>query len=261
MFEVASSWNKLAEKLSGWFEALLLMFPNLFLALLVVAIGAYLARWVRRGVQRLLLRMSGNRPTSELFGTLARVVVVLAATFVALGVLNLDRTVTSLLAGIGVVGLALGFAFQDIAANVMSGIIMVLRRPFDIGDTVEVGGHLGRVRAIELRATELETLDGLSVTVPNKDVFQAAIINYTKTPSRRLDFTIGTGYDDDMSTVRDVVIAAVRGISDRDVGRGSLRPVAPLRRRVAQRTGNPSRRHGAGRGSSRASGRGFPLSA
>lgn len=140
----------------------------------------------------------------------------LVAVFFALGLLNLDKTVTSLLAGVGVVGLALGFAFQDIAANFMSGFIMALSGPFNVGDLVELSGHRGRVKSIALRATELETLQGLSILIPNKEVFQNSIINYTNTPNRRLDITAGTAYGDDMLRVRDVVIRAVQAVPGRD---------------------------------------------
>ena len=219
MIDLSEVSSKLVEKLAGWFEALVVMLPNLVLAIIVVLIAAWIARWMERGARGLLLRVSGNRPISELLGTVARVATLVTGLFIALGMLNLDRTVTSLLAGVGVVGLALGFAFQDIAANFMSGFIMALRRPFDVGDLVKVADHFGRIQKVELRATELETLDGLAVIVPNKEVFQNPIVNYTKTKSRRLDFSAGTAYADDMEKVRDVVIKAVQDVPHRDLGR------------------------------------------
>jgi small conductance mechanosensitive channel len=129
--------------------------------------------------------------------------------------------VTSLLAGVGVVGLALGFAFQDIAANFMSGFMMAMRRPFTVGDLVEVGGKRGKVEAIALRATELQTLDGLSVMIPNKDVFQSPIINFTRTNTRRVDIPVGVAYSDDLDSVREKARSAVEDLShrvpDRDI--------------------------------------------
>jgi len=124
--------------------------------------------------------------------------------------------VTSLIAGVGVVGLALGFAFQDIAANFMSGLMMALNRPFRPDDQVEVAGHLGRVKGVELRATTIETLDGLSLLVPNKEVFQNSIVNYTSTPKRRLEISVGTAYCDDMEEVEQVVRDAVAQLEHRD---------------------------------------------
>jgi small conductance mechanosensitive channel len=219
MIDFSGVWSKLALKLEGWLEGVVVMLPNAVLSLLVVFVSAWVARWVERGVRGILLRVSSNRPISRLLGTAARVTVILLGVFVALGMMRLDKTVTSLLAGIGVVGIALGFAFQDIAANFMSGFIVALRRPFDVGDMVEVNGRLGRIKAIELRATELETLDGLSVLVPNRDVFQHAIVNFTKTPCRRLELSVGTAYADDMEKVRAVVIEALQDVPKRDLDR------------------------------------------
>jgi small conductance mechanosensitive channel len=219
MIDLSNVWTKLIDQLIGWLEAMVVMLPNLVLAVLVVLLTAWIARWVERGARGLLLRVSGNRPISDLLGTVARITTLVTGVFIALGMLGLDRTVTSLLAGVGVVGLALGFAFQDIAANFMSGFIMALRRPFDVGDLVKVADHLGRIKRVELRATELETLDGLAVIVPNKEVFQKPIVNYTKTRTRRLDFSAGTAYADDMEKVREVVSQALQDVPNRDPAR------------------------------------------
>lgn len=219
MPDFSGGWSKLVEKLVGWIESLILMLPNLVLAVITIVIAVWVGRWVQRGVHRLVLRISDNRPFSDLLGAIARIGVVLTAAFVALEMLSLDKTVTSLLAGIGVVGLALGFACQDIAANFMSGFIMAVRRPFDVGDLVEVNGRFGQIRAIEMRATEVETPDGLTVLIPNKDVMQNAIVNYTKTPGRRLDLEVGTAYANDMEKVRTVTIAAVQDVPHRDNAR------------------------------------------
>lgn len=216
MVGFSGMWTKLIAKLGGWAETLVVMLPNILAAMITVAITVWVSRWIEKGVRVVIARMTGNQPISNLLASVARVGMILVSLFVSLGILNLDKAVTSLLAGVGVVGLALGFAFQDIAANFMSGFIMAARRPFDVGDLVEVNGRLGRVRAIELRATELETLDGLAVIIPNKLVFQNPIVNYTKTPTRRLELTIGTAYADDLERVRAVVIAAVSGIPNRD---------------------------------------------
>ena len=219
MLQVNALIEKLVEKLSGWVEALVILLPNIGLALLLLVAVALLSNLLRRFIHRVLLRVTRNEPISQLVSTLARLLAILVAGFLALGLLNLDKTVTSLLAGVGVIGLALGFAFQDIAANFMSGFIMVVEQPFDVGDLVEVAGHRGRIKTIALRATEVETLDGLSILVPNKEIFQNPIINYTHTPQRRLDFVMGTAYGDDMRRVREVVLNAVLGVPARDTGR------------------------------------------
>jgi len=215
MPQLSQLMQKLQTRLVSWVEGAVVMLPNLLVAVLVLAVAIYIARWVDKLASRLMHRISGSRAIGDLLGTVARVAVTTLGLFVALGLLNLDKTVTSLLAGVGVVGLALGFAFQDIAANFMSGVIMAIRGPFAPGDLVEVSGHLGRVKNIALRASEIETLDGKSILVPNKDIFQNAIVNYTRTPARRMDLSMGTAYADDMPTVRETVLRAVQAVPDR----------------------------------------------
>lgn len=206
----------LLDKLLGWVEALVVMLPNLLLAICVVLAASLASRYLAQGVVQVTFRVTRNEPISELLGTLARIATITAGLFFALGLLDLDKTVTSLLAGVGIVGLALGFAFQDIAANFMSGFIMAINRPFVVGDLVEVTGHRGHVRKIAMRASSIETLEGLSVLIPNKEIFQNAIVNYTNTPYRRMDLTMGTAYGDDMQTVQRVVVQAVQDVPHRD---------------------------------------------
>jgi small conductance mechanosensitive channel len=209
-------FEKITAKVTAWAEAAVVMLPNFGAAVLVVLIGAVVSKWAQRVVRRLLQRPLKNSSLSDLLSGLVRLALMSIALFVALGMLNLDKAVTSLLAGVGVVGLALGFAFQDIAANFMSGIIMAVRRPFYVGDQVEIAGHHGKVQGIQMRATALETLDGLDIQIPNKDVFQNAIINYTKTDFRRVEISVGTAYGNDMETVRRIILEAVRDVPLRD---------------------------------------------
>jgi len=203
-------------KLQAWGQSAIEMLPNAVLAVLAVVFFGLLSRRVEKLTSRLVMRLSDNQPISEIIGAVARVATIIFGIFAALNLLDLERTVTSLLAGVGVIGLALGFAFQDIAANFMSGILMALRRPFDVGDLVEVGGKLAKVQRIELRATVLMTLDGLVVVLPNKEIFQNAIVNYTETRGRRLDVSVGVAYCDDLEKVRAVTIEALQDLDGRD---------------------------------------------
>ncbi|MGB1015786.1 MAG: mechanosensitive ion channel family protein, partial [Nannocystaceae bacterium] len=190
--------TRLVESLQGWINGFIDLLPNLVLAVVVVVAFGFASRYVQKMVCRIVGRMTKRNSISGLFANIAKLATVVVGIFIALGLLHLDKTVTSLLAGVGVVGLALGFAFQDIAANFVSGVLMVFRRPFADGDLVEIGGETGHVQKIELRATHLTTFDGLTVTLPNKEVFQNKIINYTRTNRRRVSFDVGVAYSDDL---------------------------------------------------------------
>jgi small conductance mechanosensitive channel len=211
--------DKLFETLRRWLEEFGAMLPHLVVALVVVLVFGYASRYVGRLVRRVMQGVTTHANLSDLLGTLARVITLVCGVLIALGLLQLDKTVTSLLAGVGVVGLALGFAFQDIAANFMSGFLMVLRPPFEKGDLVETGGQSGTIERVELRATLLTTLQGLSVIIPNKDVFQNPIVNYTRTGDRRMDLLVGVDHEASLTQTRELALTAVRGLQNRNEAR------------------------------------------
>lgn len=207
--------SSLIEKLYGWMEKVVLLLPNLVVAVVVVVIFLLFSRLVEKITSRILARVSSNQQINNLLSSLVRIGIVLAGLFTALGILQLDKTVTSLLAGVGILGLALGFAFQDLAANFMSGIIMSIIRPFKIGDVIRTNDFLGVIQAISLRSTSLKTFDGQSVLLPNKDVFGNPLINYSEDPKRRVDLRVGVSYGDNLELAREVAIEAVEAIPER----------------------------------------------
>ncbi len=223
--DLSTTVGKLASKLAGWLDALVLALPNLVVALLIVVVAAVAARVVRRGLHAVLLRASERthsaRNVVDLLATLAYVAVLAAGTFIALGVLRLDGVVTSLLAGAGIVGLALGFAFQDIASNFIAGVMMAVRAPFVIGQTVETNGITGVVTDLSLRSTTIETPVGTRVIVPNAKVFGEPIVNHSARGQRRVDVTCGVAYGTDLRRAQAVAVAAGEGVE----GRLADRPV------------------------------------
>ncbi|NND72258.1 MAG: mechanosensitive ion channel family protein [Rhodothermales bacterium] len=192
------------------------MLPNLVAAVLITIVFALLARLVRRIATSGINKVASNLQVANLVGSVVYIVVLTAGLFVALGVLNLDKTVTTLLAGVGVIGLALGFAFQDIAANFMSGIFLAFRKPFEIGDIVETNGVTGTVNVLNLRATVLMTPTGQKVIVPNKHVFENPITNYTAYGRRRVDVGVGVSYGDDLEKAKRLALEAAAKVSSRD---------------------------------------------
>ncbi|MGM0578061.1 MAG: mechanosensitive ion channel family protein [Myxococcota bacterium] len=208
--------ESLVGKLSGWAEGLVAMLPNLLVAILVVFLFGLLARLAAGITDRSLRRVSDNTQARSLLKALVRGGVVLVGVFVALGVLQLDGTVTSLLAGVGVVGLALGFAFQDIAANFVAGVLLALRQPFKIDEVIEVDDLFLTVEDMNLRATLGRTFDGVQVIIPNKDLFTSVIKNYGRSPHRRIDVGVGVSYGDDLERAEKLAIEAITAYDERD---------------------------------------------
>jgi small-conductance mechanosensitive channel len=128
--------------------------------------------------------------------------------------MNLDKAVTSLLAGAGVFGIVIGFAFQEISSNFLAGIIIAFQKPYQIGDVVEAHGFTGTVRQIGLRATIIKTFDGLDVIVPNKYFLTEPLINFTQTNDRRFTVEVGVSYADDLDHVKKVLEDVLEDVPD-----------------------------------------------
>ncbi|XYI03508.1 mechanosensitive ion channel family protein [Sorangium sp. So ce1128] len=134
----------------------------------------------------------------------------------AFSILNLEKAATSLLAGAGIVGLALGFAFQDLAANFIAGVYLAVRFPFREGDLIETNDTLGIAERIRIRSTTIRTLEGQAVMIPNKEIFTTKLINDSETGARRVDLSVGVSYGDDLDKVRRVALDAARQVRARD---------------------------------------------
>jgi small conductance mechanosensitive channel len=213
--QVAEPAQQAWDKVGDWSDALVANLPNIVVAILVMLLAFGLSLMAVRIAKKASHRWVSTEQLSTLIVALTRMIVLAVGLFLALEVLKLGKAVTSLLAGIGVLGIALGFAFQDIAANFMSGVILSIRHPFEIGDIVELDGHFGTVEQTNLRATVLRLFSGQTVILPNKSVLQNAIKNYSS-GERRVELDIGVSYCDDLEKVERVALEAVDGLEGRD---------------------------------------------
>ncbi len=213
--------NKLYDKLENWLDAVIVMLPNIAIALVVFVGSIFLAKLFKKLFLKLMSKFSNNVAVNKLLANIITAVSVTVGLFIALGILNLDKTVTSLLAGAGVVGLAVGLAFQDPILNVLSGIMMSVREPFKIGDMVETNGYLGTITKISLRSTHVKKFTGEDVIIPNKMVLQNPIENYSLTHYRRVDVNCGVGYNDDLDFAEKIAIEAIKN----NTGYDSSKPI------------------------------------
>lgn len=215
-------FSELIGKLEGWVEALVLMLPNLAIAIVVVLAFWGLSKLVSSVSENLIKRISDNRTINRLVSNIASFTILAVGLFIGLSVLNLDKAVTSLLAGAGVIGLALGFAFQDISANFVSGILVGLRKPYKYGDHVASNGYEGIVERITLRNTVIKTFQGQEVLIPNKEMYQEPLTNFTTRRERRVDLAVGVAYNDNLDEVEKITkdaISSIEGVDNsREVG-------------------------------------------
>ncbi len=212
---ISKAWSLLTAKLTGWVRSFILALPNLVVAVLVLLAFWLFARLARNLSARLLRRVSHSEQVNRLICQTVYLAFVAAGFFVSLGILGLQKTVASLLAGAGILGLALGLAFQDIATNFMAGIYLSIQRPFRTGHLIQSQDFLGIVKRVHLRWTELRTQQGQVLLIPNKQVFENPITNYSTTGTRRIDLEVGVSYGDDLEKVRRVATRAVRQVSTR----------------------------------------------
>ncbi len=206
------AYQLIVEKLSLWLKEIIKILPNIALAALILVVGFFIAKWLKNLVAKVFRRVVRNNTLSNLFTSLVYIFLLGIVFFIALSVLHLDKAVTSILAGAGIIGLALAFAFQDIAANFMSGIFLSIRRPLHIGDIVKIKDYMGKVEEINLRDTVIRTFQGQMVIMPNKEVFQNPIENFSLLGKRRIDLTVGVSYGDDLEKVKEITLKAVEGI-------------------------------------------------
>ena len=179
-------------------------------ALAVLIIGRMVAGMVRRSVRKALDRTNLDE---TLVPFLTNMVYYALLAFVVVAVLNLFGVqTTSLIAVLGAAGLAVGLALQGTLSNFASGVMLLIFRPFKVGDFVEAGGQGGSVKEIGVFATTLATADNVRIVMPNAAIYGQVIKNYSVNDTRRIDFTMGIGYNDDIGKA----IQTMQGIMDAD---------------------------------------------
>ena len=210
--DIGNAYKLLIDKLENWVNTGIAMLPNFVVAVLVLVLFVFLGRLIKKLFRKTLGRFSHNVAVNRLVESLIRITFVIIGLFVALGIMNLDKTVTSLLAGVGIIGLALGFAFQDAAANFISGIYLAIKSPINVGDIIEVNDNFGKVKKIGLRATTILSFQGQDVVVPNRLIFEDAYTHFTINGEQRIDLGVGVSYGDDLEKVEKVTLDAINSL-------------------------------------------------
>lgn len=170
------------------------------MALLIAATGIWLARWWARAMDRLLVRLEVELILRSFLRNLTYAVAVIVSLIAALDYAGVPTT--SLLAVVGAAGLAIGLALKDSLANIASGVMLIVLRPFRTGDFVQVAGLEGTIDSVRIFQTHLRTVDNRAIILPNSQITATAIINYTALGERRVDLNIGIGYGDDLQQAR-----------------------------------------------------------
>ncbi|MGI1664118.1 mechanosensitive ion channel family protein [Palleronia sp. KMU-117] len=190
---------------------------NVLGALAIIILALIVSGWTKRAISRTPQRIRHFDPTlASFFGNVAKYLILVIAAITVLGVFGIQTT--SMAALIGAAGLAIGLALQGTLSHLAAGVMIVMFRPFKVGDFVEAAGEMGTVREISLFNTELATVDNVQVIVPNGDVFSSTIKNFSAHDTRRLDMVFGISYDSDLkraeAILKDIVARDARVLPD-----------------------------------------------
>jgi len=199
----------LQEMLMNFFAFL----PRLVVSLVIFVAGLYLAGVISRLLRRAMEKRNSDREITLLLTQLTRWTVLTLGVMVAMEQVGFD--LTAFLTGLGILGFTVGFALQDVSKNFIAGLLLLLEQPFDLGDVIEVGDHIGTVAKVDVRATELYTPERQNVIIPNGEIYTSSIKNYSRYPKRRVELTVGVGYKSDLEQVRAAALKAIADIPGR----------------------------------------------
>jgi small conductance mechanosensitive channel len=172
-------------------------------AVAIFIIGRWIAKLVRRGVRRVMEKAEVEPIITGFVSSIAYISLLAFVVVAALGQLGIQTT--SFIAILGAAGLAIGLALQGSLANFAAGFLMIIFRPFKVGDFIEGAGVAGVVREIQIFTTTLKTPDNKTIIIPNAKLSGDNIINYSAEATRRVDMTVGVAYDANLAKVKDVL--------------------------------------------------------
>lgn len=208
-FSVQDSISKLWEKLDGWLDAIILKLPNIVMAILVMLIFYFAARGLRKLFKNILLKRISQVSIQDIISKTVFVTVLLIGFFVALGVLELDKVLTSILAGAGVIGLAVGLALQGTLSNTFGGLLLSFMPNIKINDFIQNGDASGFVEEISLRNIVIKTPQNNTVIIPNSNFVDGAFTNYSLTERGRIFVNCGVGYESNLQEVEDMTVKVI----------------------------------------------------
>lgn len=200
------AWPELGRR---FVERVVEWLPSLFAALVVLVLFWVLNRLVAGLLRRVMARTRADPAAQDIAARLTKYAILGLGLVMAVNQLGIN--VASILAGVGILGLALGLAAQDSLGNLVAGLTILWDRPFRIGDHVTVAGTFGKVQEIGLRTTRIRTVEQLDTILPNKEIINEKIVNHTLNPLMRLGIPLSVAYKEDTREARRVLLEAVAG--------------------------------------------------
>ena len=189
---------------------------NILIAIAIFYVGKFVVRMVVRGTRKVMRRQDVDKTLETFICNLLRISLMVIVFIAAIGQLGIQTT--SFIAIFGAAGLAVGLALQGSLSNFASGVLIVLFRPYRVGDFIEAAGIAGTVEAVQILTTILKTGDNKQIIVPNSQIMGSIITNYSANDTRRIDMVVGVSYDDNLdqvrSTLEELIAAEERILKD-----------------------------------------------
>ena len=182
---------------------------NIAIAIAIIVVGRIVVKWAIKLLSKMMARSGVDEILINFISSIAKAVLLLLLFIAALNQVGVDTT--SLIAPIGAAGLAVGLALQNSLQNFAAGVMMIIFRPFKLGDFIEAGGVVGVVEQISIFSTIMKTGDNREIIVPNGHIYASAITNYSARATRRIDLVFGIGYDDDMLAAKKIMESILAG--------------------------------------------------
>jgi small conductance mechanosensitive channel len=201
-------------KLTSWGSELADVLPYLLVALLIQVLFVIAAKISKVITFKVMSKFHTTLAVNKLVANFVLINMIIGGFIVAMSVLQLDRTVTSVLAAGGIIGLALGLAFQDLVLNIISGVLIAIRKPFNIGDLIETKGVFGEVVDIRLRTVEILNRNGQFVFIPSRDVSQTNLMNFSMLGKRRIVLDLRISYSEDLERIKQITLDAIKTVPE-----------------------------------------------
>ncbi len=192
---------------NDYFEQIIKLIPNIITGIIILLIAITLGKIVFKIISKTNQRKWKDKIISNFLAQVIKWGFYLFGMIIALNAIGFSGIASTIFAGAGVSAIVFGFAFKDIGENFLAGIILALKRPFEIGDIIEIGGEKGTVKDLDLRLTHLRNAEGKDIYIPNSSIIKNTLTNYTKDGFLRINFLIGIAPECDIEQTRKLILA------------------------------------------------------
>lgn len=199
--ELNTAYELISGKLIGWLNTFVKNLPNLVIAIIVLIVFYFIAKYVSRLIGKLISKKVKQDSLVNIITKISSITIIAVGLFLALGVMNLSKTLETLIGAAGVSGLVIGLALQGTLSNTFAGIVLSFRKSIELGNWVETNGFSGEVVEISLKNFVVKEADNNMVLIPNKSILENPVKNYSLTTKMRIFLECGVGYESDLDEV------------------------------------------------------------